>query len=558
MVLHLLCRPAGRATAGPQEVAVCRIPASDRLRWFLLSAAACTMLLAATNAITMDIAAIPLLWILPLVIYLLCFVLTFKKSPWFPAVMQGSFSWAIIMGILLVVMVQLHISAPWFVLVALHCAILFVVCLGCTGRLVQLKPSSSAGLTDFYVMIAVGGLAGTLVVSWIMPLVSSRLVEYPLALILASAAYGLLAQPKKTVQEEQRDAPVMAPGITIIELLCWMTFAAISLTLLPAMAGIWFGTDPGRINLVFALIALPISLGLRRMALTPLFGVVLLCTIAVASGWTEDLVAGSETVLRARNYYGIYRVHDRAGMRFLQHGTTQHGREYAKKELSGLPLSYYHKTSPIGQLMSSGKFSTDDVGMIGLGTGAMAAYVDKGQSLTVFELDPKSLDVARSCFTFLTRAQKRGVNLSFVFGDGRISLRNEPSGRYNVLIVDAFNSDSIPVHLFTTGAFEEYLRVLKPGGVLVLHVSNRIVNLIPVAYSNARSVGAFACDKNNPALVQPEGADYSVWVAVTREPAVKEVLTQQLHWLSREYPAEALPRPWTDQYSNVLDAMLRK
>jgi spermidine synthase len=216
-------------------------------------------------------------------------------------------------------------------------------------------------------------------------------------------------------------------------------------------------------------------------------------------------------------------------------------------------VAYYHPAAPASRVLSSGLLPTRDVAMIGLGTGALASFIARGDRFTVFELDPDNLPIAQRYFSYLGRAAARGVNLGFVFGDGRIGLRKIAGASYDVLIVDAFNSGSIPVHLLTREAFGEYLRVLRPEGVLVLHISNRILDLRPVVQSIAGALGAGvlfqAMDANEELHIAA-----SSWAALSLSPRALETLVTRLDWQRAEPPA-CMPAPWTDQYSNLLSAM---
>jgi spermidine synthase len=257
-------------------------------------------------------------------------------------------------------------------------------------------------------------------------------------------------------------------------------------------------------------------------------------------------------VVRLRNYYGVYRVYDRDGLRYLQHGTTQHGRQYLSGPKQTVPLAYFHPSAPAGRALTARAFPAQKVGMIGLGTGALATYFGTGQSFRVFELDPDNLPIAENHFSYLQQARDRGAELSFVFGDGRVSMRREPASSYDLVIIDAFNSGSIPVHLLTVEAMAEYFRILKPNGVLLMHVSNRVLDLEPVVYANAETLGITAAEASNSDAVHPD-AEMTQWMALCRDPEVHKRLAE-LGWLRLSRRKVA---PWTDQYSDVVGAMLR-
>jgi hypothetical protein len=276
-----------------------------------------------------------------------------------------------------------------------------------------------------------------------------------------------------------------------------------------------------------------------------------LLVLALCLTWTEGLAVGADYVERLRNYYGIYRVYDAQGQRFLQHGTTLHGRELLDGDGAGVPLSYFHPTTPAARVLMSERFPLANIGMIGLGTGALAGYVREGQTFTIFELDPDNLPIARRHFSYLRRADERGASLRFVFGDGRVSLKEVPTGSFDLLIVDAFSSGSIPVHLLTVEAVEEYFRTIRPGGFLLMHVSNRFIDLVPVVAAVAGATGRTALSKTNAGRVA-DGADETVWAAIA-EQETAQVLADELGWSE----CVGTGAPWTDRYSNLVRAFFR-
>ena len=218
-------------------------------------------------------------------------------------------------------------------------------------------------------------------------------------------------------------------------------------------------------------------------------------------------------------------------------------------------MSYYHPTTPVASVLTCEAMPRKRIGMLGLGTGAVASYVREGQGMVIYELDPDNLRVARNYFSYLDIAENQGAKLEFVFGDGRVSLRKQKDAEFDILIIDAFNSGSIPVHLLTVEAFREYFDKLGPQGVLLMHVSNKILELAPVVYSNAGLLGLLACEKALQGNVD-EDADVTFWMALTRDGRAFSLLTGPLGW--RDMHAEEgldLPRPWTDQYCNILGAM---
>lgn len=512
--------------------------------WLVLSAAGSAALLATTNALTFDLAPVPLLWVLPLGVFLLTYVLSFKKAPWYPAWIRRAFLWAVVVGVVLFLMGQLRCTLPIGLSLALQLGILFVLCLNCHGALYAARPADPRELTRFYLALAAGGLVGSVAVSWVMPRVSTILMEVPGALFLAALGMAMTrgvdpSQPRRrtartSLLSVETGVLVVLTGATFV-LLPWLLKSCAGVarreTLLVAIA------VPGAVLLVQA----------RRNAWR-LAAVLLALTLCFT--WTEGLAVGADNVERLRNYYGIYRVYDAEGERFLQHGTTLHGREALDGPDVGVSLSYFHPTTPAAGVLMSGAFRFRDIGMIGLGTGALAGYVGDGQTFTIFELDPDNLPIAEQHFSYLRRARDRGAELDFVFGDGRVSLKKAPAASFDLLIIDAFSSGSIPVHLLTVEAIEEYFRTIRPGGFLLMHVSNRFIDLVPVVAGIAHATGRTALSKTNAGRVA-HGADETVWAAVA-DPRTAQALSEGLGWTV--CVADQTP-PWTDRYSNLLRAL---
>jgi len=549
--LHAFCMPSSKkeettAVPGPAE----RVPAGTVVRWFLLSAAGTALLLAVTNVMTLDLASVPFLWILPLSVYLLAYVLTFKQNAWYPRWWPGMLYWAAILGILLHLMIQIRLTLPVPVSICLYMLILFAVCLTCSGELVRGKPADTdRNLTGFYLIIAAGGLAGSLVIGWIIPLVSKSLVEFPLALILAVVSYALC--PGSSRRREGTTGPMRwAAGVAV----CGMIIVA-AVTLVPHLI-VRTGITGAEKPLLLVIMAVPVTIAIRWAAGRPWQFALLLAVAAVSLAFTEDIVSCGSRITRLRNFYGIYKIYDSGNLRFLQHGTTLHGRQYISGPKVSIPLSYHHPSAPAGEVLTSTNFCFRNIGMIGLGTGALATYAGKGQTFTIFELDPDNVPVAEKNFTYLNIAREHGAETKFVIGDGRISLRRLQKDGLDLLLIDAFNSGSIPVHLLTVEALKEYFNVLGDNGLLLMHISNRFIDLPPVVFSNARALGIGVCEKSNAGVVDPD-SDTSQWVALSNDPRKISLLVDQMGWSNTRASGTCLPKPWTDRYSNVLGSLVK-
>jgi len=557
VLLHAVCypwRPVSAAADAPPAHVGTGTPSRYRwLTWFMLSFGACATLLAVTNMMTFDLAAVPMLWVLPLAVYLLAFVLTFKQRMWFPRWMEAGMNWAVVAAALFYLLLQLGLTVPPAPVLLLHLLVLFVLCMNASARLVRTRPDGEEQLTGFYVALAAGGLGGSLLVSWIVPLAGTTLVEYLLAPALLLVACGLALnnqQPTSSVQRPTTNAQGQATsnsyrrqGVLTIGLM-------LLVVLLPLVLG---GFRMGA-TLIFAMAALPVALLLRSAACRPMVTAMLLIVLACGTGPWRRFSSGGTHVAAHRNFYGIYTIFDRDGQRYLQHGTTLHGRQRRDAASDAPPVGYYHPSTPIPCLMTRWKPRFRDIGMVGLGTGALAAYAGEGARFTIYELDPDNHTLAERFFTYLEQSRQRGVRLDFVFGDGRVALRERVSSSLDLLIIDAFNSGSIPVHLLTTEAMEEYFRVLREDGLLLLHISNRVLDLAPVIYANAAVLGLHACEQSNAGAVEPD-ADATYWMALTRRPATVSALKKELFWYGlRETEWRGMP-PWTDEYSPLSGAI---
>ncbi len=552
VLLHFFCMPrkAALTKQAPQTTDVgTKSSTRGLLACFLLSASGCAALLATTNVMTFDMAAVPLLWVLPLIVYLLTFVLVFKRKPWLPAWTKRAYVFSILAGITLYLILLFRLQLPIWCSILFYLGVLFIICLTCHIRLYELRPNNNHELTRFYLVISAGGFVGGSIVSWLIPQISSSLIEYPGMFCLSAFALALTDRSviRRGSPAEEAENPLKVPA-----LLCGIGIILIATLLLPWLLGTRINIMPERV--LYLIVAAPVALALLRFSRSHIQLAALLLTFSLASQWTEGLAVGAQNITRLRNYYGIYRIYDKDNQRYLQHGTTLHGRQYLDPQKKSIPLSYFHPDAPAGALLSSGH-PFERIGMVGLGSGALVAYAGEGQEVVIYELDPDNIPIALEHFSYIAQAQEAGAEVNFVIGDGRISLRKEGANSFDLLILDAFASGSVPVHLLTLEAFDDYMRVLKRDGILLLHVSNEMLYLESVVRSAANSINAFACSKSFSHVDNPD-ADDTVWMVVSRDRNKIDFLLNELGWI-KEHAGGSLATPWTDQYSNLL-SVLRK
>jgi hypothetical protein len=478
----------GESTSPLRDVAAGGPPPGWRLSlaWIGLAALASYDLVAVTNHLTQNIPSIPMMWVLPLVTYLLTFALCFDADRWYsPRVFRVAALLALVAMCWIMVDARFSNDIAWqsgTFLVGL-----FVACMYCHGELAGSRPSP-AHLTHFYLCVSAGG-------------------------VLGGAVVGL-------------GAPALLPGYFEVE---------ISLVLL-AVAVLWRSWGRSRAWVAASLL-------------------VLSCTAATAIYRIGDAV--SEVVAMSRNFYGVLRVREHGSeadpgalQRTLLHGSIMHGEQYLAEDRRREPTSYYTETSGIGRLLKALGDRRLEVGVVGLGAGTLAAYGKAGDVYRFYEIDPAVVDAANRYFSFLADS---AATVDVVVGDGRLLLQAEPTQRFDVLVVDAFSGDSIPIHLLTREALRLYGERIKRDGVIALHVSNRHLDLRPV-------VGQLAmAERMQLAYVEELESDTdpdkaaSDWILLARDrkvldlPGIKEA--------SAALPKAGPGALWTDDYSNIMQVL---
>ncbi|MBL8293657.1 MAG: fused MFS/spermidine synthase [Bryobacterales bacterium] len=434
-----------------------------RVLWLAAPAVSAALLMAVTAQLTQEVAAVPFLWVVPLAVYLISYIVCFEKTGWYRRRL-----FAILASILIPISCTLAIAgvniAFWWHLAG-HTATLFVCAMLCHGELALARPTPEK-LTSYYLAIAVGGAVGGLLVAVVAPQVFSTYAEFPLAL----AACALLALP-----------------------------------------GQWVDTAPVKRA---AMIGLCLAVVVPITVLTP---------------------SGNGAIDARRNFYGILRVTESAGKRTLTHGAITHGSQLLDRPRT--PTTYYGFSSAAGRELDEHARGPSGlrVGVVGLGVGTLARYGRTGDTIRFYELNPEVARMARDHFTFLRDSAAR---VEIVEGDARLQLQQEPDQNFDVLVIDAFSSDAIPVHLLTREAAAIYRRHLAPGGTLLVHISNHTLNLEPVVRGLGASIG-YKAQRVDSGSDSTQGTHAATWMT-----------------LKSGTPAAHEPSLlWTDNFSSLMPVL---
>ena len=505
--------------------------------WIVLAAVPSGLLLSTTTHLTTDIVAMPLLWVIPLGIYLLSFVAAFSERRTFADIITlAAPSVMLLAGGLAMSSRSAGTLAPALGSVGL----LFVVAVALHSRMYALRPPASQ-LTLFYLAMSAGGALGGLFAALIAPMVFDWVWEHPL-LVLAAA----LLMPLPAVYDWRR-WPGLDPVMDRVGAAVLMAFG---LFLAAQLYTVTMSPDAGMMRLWLTL-----GMAAIGMLLVPWRGlfVSLLLLLMLAQGGLDTITTTLDG-LRSRSYFGIYTVRDypQSNLRTLAHGTTLHGQQSLDPALRREPTSYYGPTSGVAIALGQAQAlygSGARIGVVGLGTGTLACYKQPGENWRFFEIDPEVLRFSRDrTFSFVADC---APDAKVSIGDARIALAGMAPGSLDVLAVDAFSSDAIPLHLLTDEAFGVYLHALAPRGLLIVHISNRFIELEPVIAALARKRGlAVAKRDDNPqdrTTLTP-----STWVALSRDPAKVAALAKaqsSAKWAPLLPPAE---RAWTDDHASIL------
>ncbi len=508
-----------------------------RLFWVALSFVPSSLMLGVTTYLSSDISPIPLLWVLPLALYLLTFILAFARRPLVRV--EALSRWLLVLAFILLFLILAQLRHPIWLLVTLHLLFFFLAALVGHLRLAQDRPPA-AQLTEFYLWLSVGGVLGGIFNSLVAPVVFSTIAEYPVAVILALMLRVSSGAPKRWAQNRWFD--LLWPAGAFAAALCLTA-------LLPRL-----GLAPTAV-LSLTLIV-PCLAAVASPALPLRFALIIGATVLGLNGYVSEVRHG-RTLLTERNFFGTLRVADdnEGKFRMLFHGNTIHGRQRLDGAQRCQPLSYYHPNSPLGQAWQafSAQPANNNFAIVGLGTGAIAAYSKPGQNWTYYEIDPAVRDIAERQDFFTYLGQCSATPIKTILGDARLQLRHAPDAHYGLIVLDAFSSDAVPTHLLTQQALQVYLTKLAPGGRLLFHISNHYLDLQRVVSALAKSEGLAGLSSDSPALQKAyvvEGQDPAYWIALARTAADLATLPQDPRWHRLE--AASNSKVWLDDYSNVL------
>jgi hypothetical protein len=512
---------------------------ATRGRWLILSAVPSSLLLSLTTYVTTDIAALPLLWVLPLAAYLLTFVVAFGArtliSPARVLWLQPFFL------IPIAVEFFLNTRGSTWPLTPLHGLAFFLMALGCHQALAASRPDPTRA-SEFYLWVAAGGALGALFNVFIAPFVFPTLLEYPLGLVAAAMLRTRDAYEESTSRAHRFDVVLPVALGTVLLVATWVQrrlqtdhramTALLGLIVPLSLAGV----------AAYSFRARPLRFGLALAAL---------CGVGLLHAQDRERI-----VYEARSFYAVHTVvdHPPSSLRTLAEGSTVHGAQDLSPGRHQEPLSYYSRTGPIGDVMAAwqGRPQRRHVGVVGLGAGTLAAYSAPHERWTFFEIDAAVVEIARNrdLFTYLSDA--RG-DVDVVVGDARRTLTETADATFGILVLDAFSSDAIPAHLLTREAFALYLRKVAPEGLIAIHVSNRYLDLEPVIGGATASLGLTSLTRADHVTDTElrDGKASSIWMVMTRAPGELGPLSGSAGWA----PSRQTVRFWTDDRSDLWSAL---
>lgn len=535
------------ATAGNDSVATVSecdqqarpVSPMRRLRWVLLALAPSSLMMSVTTYLTTNVAPIPLLWIIPLTLYLLTFILVFSRRQLIPLIVMQRAMPIVLLPLLILIVVGA--AQPIELLLPLHLLLYFIAAMVCHGSLAADRPGARH-LTEFYLLMSIGGAVGGMLTALVAPLLFTSVVEYPIALALL-ALLGVAPDRTAGGRLSGWRFDLILPG----------ALAAVIVALLIGAPAVGAPISVLHQAVIFA-VALLCCFAFSRRPVRFSLGIIVVVVAGSIVG-----PGGDAMLLQERNFFGIKRVMiDREnGYHLLSHGDVLHGSQSLDPERRREPLTYYTRSGPLGHIVSAVRTGGGPrrVAAVGLGTGTVACYAEPGDSWTYYEIDPAVVRIAQNpaYFTFLRDCSPDG---HIQLGDARQKLNDAPAAAYDLIILDAYSGDAVPVHLLTREAIDLYLAKLAPGGMLAFHVSNRFFDLRPALGVLAEDAGLVAYKWDDVAVSQQEldaGKRPSQWAVLAPTAADLAELVADQRW--QVLPANPALAVWTDDYSSILSAL---
>ncbi|MEZ6234334.1 MAG: fused MFS/spermidine synthase [Phycisphaerales bacterium] len=552
----------------------------QRAAWIALAAAPSSLSLGVTQFITTDIAAIPLLWVIPLAIYLITFIVAFGRFG--PAGERfGSLLLPLVVIAVTAVMLR-QVGQPLIVVALLHLVLLLVAGLSCHGRLAAIRPGA-ARLTEYYMLVSLGGALGGASNALAAPLLFDAILEYPIAIAGVCALLALRGTRKKPTRDAkapdttepakpQRNPSLLRPLLPLIGAAVGVALFLLGTDAFIALSGYrsgdrLLGFIPWDPFIIAITVGLPCLVAVFLMRWPLVFAAVIV-TLTGQATYVPMAATGPrvDILLRDRSFFGVCIVFERQEfltdadryvppLRGIRHGTTIHGEQFVEPNRRHDPLSYYSRPGPVGDTFARLPDAPRTIGVVGLGAGTIAAYGRPGDTIDFFEIDRAVADIALdpTLFTYLSDSP---ATCNIIIGDGRLRLADQPEHRYDLLVLDAFSSDAIPIHLLTREAFRLYASRLRPGGALLVHISNKHFRLGGPVTLAGRDAGLHVIQRDHASTPRDtvfEGIRSSSWVVLSSSPDWLMTFADAPGWQVVPLPEDG--EAWTDDHANVLSVL---
>ncbi len=516
-----------------------KITWKNRFFWLFAAFVPSSLMLGVTTYIITDLPAIPMLYVLPLALYLFSFALAFSRK----VIIPHQFVTRIIPFILIMLVPSFFsLTKAGLVLVPLHLLMFFFVALGCHGELAKSRPPAE-NLTEFYLFISIGGALGGMFNALICPLIFDRILEYPLATFLSCLVVTTF---RDGAVKNLRQVSLFGIFFPVI-----LFFISVAIMRTAILSGV---NTTAHLFMLFIIVCLPMGFATFRLKNRPFRFALCYAMLLISVGLLADITHGEDEYI-SRNFYGVkkIKVDKSRGLRSLIHGVTVHGRQYVNKPYQDIPLAYFHESGPIGDIFRAHRKEKplSDIAVVGLGVGTIAGYTKPWENITFYEIDPGIIKIATSprFFTFLSNSKG---SYSIVTGDARLKLHGARNKSYDMILLDAFASNAIPIHLLTREAIDLYLSKIKPNGFLVFHISNKYINL-------KHMIARHAVDNGLTCIYTfdfSDGKDYlgkisSEYAVIGKPGSIIKSLLQIEEWRVVEPDQDVVA--WTDMYSSLLN-----